>query len=95
MAPCLILPIPKQNAAEKLGFSLGFPWIPAVAACTGRRGPGPVTASPKTFEILGNLSISRCAANGGARGQAEDRPWQPPGSCKSSCETLQKSLEIL
>ena len=91
MAPYWILQSPKQNAAEKLGEPIGF----AMDSNGARRGPGPVAPSPKTFEIQENSSISRCAANGGARGQAEDRPWQPPGSCKSSCETLQKSLEIL
>ena len=64
------------------------------------RAPPEETAGPghsisENLEILGNLSISRCAANGGARGQAEDRPWRPAGSCQSPSKTLQKSLDFI
>ena len=69
-------------------------WRPAVGACTGRRGPCPVSSWQKTFENIRNLSISLYAANGSARGHAEDSPWHPAGSCESLSKTLQKSLDF-
>ena len=58
MAPCWILPIPKQNAAEKLGKPIGFAMDSNGGRMPRTERTGTGHSISETFEILGNLSIS-------------------------------------